>query len=174
MVLRTLGWFAVATLSLSAGIASAQPEDTRPQVPDDVTAQISDTCAPVEAARGLAPQHYAIDDETGGDLWLVPCNVGAYQTSFEAIYQASESAPRKLLFAQWRNASWTGTDLLFDPTFDPDTGLLDDQYKDRGAGGCGGMRTWQWENGHFRLMTYRAAETCDDDASEFPVIFEAE
>ncbi|MCP1312794.1 MULTISPECIES: DUF1176 domain-containing protein [unclassified Halomonas] len=104
----------------------------------------------------------------------MPCNAGAYQTSFEAIYQPEEGEPRKLLFALWRNGSWTGTEWLFDPEFDLDTGVLTDRYKDRGAGGCGGERTWQWEQGDFRLSEYRAQETCGDEAGEFPVVFETE
>lgn len=177
MMLRSLGWLAVATMSLSAGAAIAQTgksadADAQPQVPDEVAAQMSDTCASVGESRGISPQHYS-SEEMGGDLWLTPCNAGAYQISYEAIYQAEDTAPRKLLFAQWRNGSWTGTELLFNPTFDPATGGLSDQYKDRGAGGCGGERTWEWQEGGFRLIEYRAQETCQNEAGEYPVIFEA-
>lgn len=98
----------------------------------------------------------------------------AEQTSFEAIYQAEEAAPRKLLFALWRNGSWTGTDALYDPTFDPETGLLSDHYKDRGIGNCGGVRSWQWKESNFRLTEYRVAKVCEDEPQEFSVVFEAE
>ncbi|MCB8888283.1 DUF1176 domain-containing protein [Vreelandella malpeensis] len=131
---------------------------------------MSDTCTPVDESLGITPQRYAMDDDMGGDLWLLPCNAGAYQTSFEAVYQPEDAEPRKLLFALWRNGNWTGTASLFDP----DTGVLTDRYKGRGVGGCGGERTWQWEQGDFRLTEYRAQEICDDEAGEFPVVFEAE
>ncbi|WP_280564345.1 DUF1176 domain-containing protein [Chromohalobacter sp. 48-RD10] len=176
MTFRILSWLAAAALSCSVGVTNAQQQTkTTTALPDEVIAQMSDTCAPpTDDSRGLVPQHYSLDDARSGDLWLAVCNVGAYQTTYEVIYQADDAAPRKLLFAQWRNGSWTGTDVLYDPSFDPDTGVLTDQYKDRGAGGCGGERTWQWENGYFRLTEYRAAEACNHNVSELPVIFEAE
>ncbi|MFI0473768.1 DUF1176 domain-containing protein [Halomonas sp. HMF6819] len=174
MKLRTLsGWVVVA---LGVGTVNAQePLDEANVLPDDIAAMVSDTCAPpVDDGRRLSPAHYAVEGDTSGDLWLAVCIAGAYQTSYEAIYQAEDTAPRKLLFAQWRNGSWTGTDLLYNPSYDPHTGVLTDQYKDRGAGGCGGERTWQWENGDFRLIEYRAAEACSEENLELPIIFEAE
>ncbi|MBP5979916.1 MAG: DUF1176 domain-containing protein [Halomonas sp.] len=179
MMLRSLGWITAVAMGLSIGFASGhagaeQADNEQPTVPDAVASHISDTCAPIDESLGIAPQHYAIKDEKGGDMWLVPCNAGAYQISYEAIYQAEDAAPRKLLFALWRNSSWTGTESLFDPEFDPETGILSDQYKDRGAGNCGGERTWQWQEGTFRLVEYRANEACEDESQPFPVVFKAE
>lgn len=179
MLLHGLGWLAVATVSFSVSIASVQADTgqatgAQPAVPDEVIAQRSDTCFPIDESRGILPQHYSIEAEMGGDLWFVPCIAGAYQTSYEAIYHPEEAAPRKLLFAKWRDGSWTGSELLFNPTFDPETGELSDQYKDRGAGGCGGVRTWQWQEDGFRLTEYRAQETCRNQAGGYPVIFQAE
>lgn len=179
MLLRSLGWLAVATASFSVGVPSVQADtgqdsDAQPAVPDEVIAQMSDTCFPVDESRGILPQHYSIDAKMGGDLWFVPCIAGAYQTTYEAIYQAEETAPRKLLFAKWRDGSWTGTDLLYDSTFDPDTGMLNDQYKDSGAGACGSARSWQWQEANFRLTEYRADENCEDESWKLSVIFKAE
>ncbi|WP_417420844.1 DUF1176 domain-containing protein [Halomonas sp.] len=179
MMLRSLGWMTAAAMGLLIGFASAHAgaepaSEEASTMPEAVAAQVSATCASIDEPLGIAPQHYAIGDEMGGDLWLVPCNAGAYQISYEAIYQPEDAEPRKLLFALWRDGSWTGTELLFNPEFDPETGVLTDQYKDRGAGGCGGERTWQWQGGNFRLTEYRAVEACEDEASEFPVVFEAE
>ncbi len=178
MMLRSLGWLTAAAMGLSIGFAAyantEQAADEQSTLPEAVATQMSGTCAPIDESLGIAPQRYAIDDDMGGDLWLVPCNAGAYQTSYEAIYQPDDAEPRKLLFALWRDKSWTGTESLFNPEFDPETGVLTDQYKDRGAGGCGGARTWQWENGNFRLTEYRANEACEDEPQEFSVVFEAE
>ncbi|MGP8291398.1 DUF1176 domain-containing protein [Vreelandella zhanjiangensis] len=178
-MLRSLGWMAFTTMGLSISVASAQADtqravDEQTTAPEVIAARLSDTCVPIDEALGIVPQHYAMDDEMGGDLWLLPCNAGAYQTSYEAIYQAEDAEPRKLLFALWRNSSWTGTESLFDPEFDPETGILSDQYKDRGAGNCGGERTWQWQEGNFRLVEYRANEACEDESQPFPVVFKAE
>ncbi|WP_447895022.1 DUF1176 domain-containing protein [Vreelandella sp. GE22] len=178
MTLRTLSWLTAATLTVSAGFAAAQMDEASSaphELPEEVAALVGEACGPIDPARGIAPQHHEIEDDlVSGDLWLVPCNAGAYQTTYEAIYQAEDADPRKLLFAQWRNGSWTGADQLFDPTFDADTAVLSDQYKDRGAGGCGGARTWQWQGADFHLIEYRAAEACDEPVEEYPVIFEAE
>ena len=118
-----------------------------------------------EAAR------YTVD---GDVLWLVPCGAGAYQTPYHAVFVPKDGAPRVQMFAEWRAASWTGSDLLFDPTYNAKTRTLTDQYKARGRGGCGGQRTWQWVDGHFRLLQYRAQEDCDAPTAGYPTVFSAQ
>ncbi|MCM5704851.1 DUF1176 domain-containing protein [Larsenimonas salina] len=136
-------------------------------LPDQVRAQIDSQCSISE--RGLTPKQFSIDES--GTLWLVPCNAGAYQTGYEAVYQPENGPPRQLLFAKWQDYSWTGSTTIFDPTFDPETGVLRDQYKDRGVGDCGGMRIWQWRGDTFRLLTYRA-RSCQHPGASFPVVFQ--
>ena len=124
--------------------------------------------APITDARS-----YSLPDSSG-TLWLVPCMRGAYQTAYNVVFEPDgNSQPRRLLFAQWRDGSWTGSADVFDPRFDTQSGVLTDQYKDRGAGDCGGARRWQWNGYDFRLLSYRARSECNGSTKPFPVIFEA-
>ncbi|MCM2131957.1 DUF1176 domain-containing protein [Larsenimonas rhizosphaerae] len=156
----------MAALTLAC-CAQASASD---HLPAQVRAEVDAQCVVSDASRGQAPEQFPAGQD--GTLWLVPCHIGAYQTGYQAVYQSDDGASRKLLFAKWEDRSWTGSDALFDPNFDPDTGILSDQYKDRGAGGCGGERTWRWESHTFKLITYRA-RSCSDDPSRYPLVFEA-
>ncbi|MCM2972911.1 DUF1176 domain-containing protein [Larsenimonas suaedae] len=158
---RTLMAVAVA-LSLACTQARAD------NLPNQVRAQIDAQCSINE--RELTPKQFSTGKS--GTLWLVPCDVGAYQTGYQVVYQSENGPPRRLLFAKWQEYSWTGSTTVFDPTFDPETGVLRDQYKDRGVGDCGGIRVWQWREEAFKLLTYRA-RSCKNPGASFPVVFQA-
>ncbi|KFF48786.1 hypothetical protein GY26_12335 [Gammaproteobacteria bacterium MFB021] len=143
------------------------------EMPAAVKAEVSDACVISDATTGLAPRHASVKGWLPGEVWLVPCSIGAYQTGYEAVFAPDGGTPRALLFALWRDGSWTGTRTLFDPEFDAQHGILRDRYKDRGAGGCGGERTWVWQGSDFQLTEYRAQPNCESGQTRYPVVFEA-
>ena len=167
LAVLTSGLLAAALALSQAAWARADTVEARPAPATELACD--GTADPALAADACS---YALPD-AGGMLWLVPCIRGSYQTAYNAVVVPEDGAPRRLLFALWRDQSWTGTADLFDPAFDPQTGILSDQYKDRGLGDCGGARRWQWEGSDFRLREYRARSECNGSDAAFPVIFEA-
>ena len=167
--LSTAGLLAGTLMLAQAGCAGTGMSTAQSPAVPAVEIACSDTPA---AELADDARSYTLPD-SGGKLWLVPCIRGAYQTSYNAVWAPADGAPRRLLFAQWRNDSWTGTADLFDPEFDAESGVLSDRYKDRGIGDCGGARRWHWDGYDFRLVEYRARSECNGSAAPFPVIFEA-
>ncbi|WP_348762622.1 hypothetical protein [uncultured Salinisphaera sp.] len=103
--LSALGLAAAVALPVTAPAADA------PTLPSAVAKAVGPGCS--ADSDGPATARYTID---GGTLWLVPCGAGAYQTPYHAVFVPKDGAPRLQMFAEWHDASWTGSDLLFDPT----------------------------------------------------------
>ena len=164
-----VGMLAASTLFPLSACAYARNVTAETPPPPVIELACADSAS--DALTGDA-KRYSLPD-SDGTLWLVPCIRGAYQTAYNVVVAPQDGHARRLLFAQWRDESWTGTADVFDPAFDMQSGVLTDRYKDRGVGDCGGARRWQWNGYDFRLLEYRAKSDCDGTNTAFPVIFEA-
>lgn len=110
-------------------------------------------------------------------MFMLPCSAGAYNFSYAFYTQSVEyDGVTQLLFADfWDSLGWTGTDILFNAGYDPQTRTLTSYYKGRGLGDCGTSGEWQWQEYGFKMLKFFAKSECNgyvDDADlSFPQIF---
>jgi hypothetical protein len=111
----------------------------------------------------------------GAVLYLVPCYAGAYNFAWRFYIDRDGGGTYEVLyFADYSERwGWTGTDVLYLPTFDEKTLELTSYYKGRGIGDCGTSGRWVWDEYLFRLVEYRAKDDCDGSGApgEFPVAY---
>ena len=108
-------------------------------------------------------------------VYGILCETSAYNWPF-AIYLVRDgelSDAERLYFADYSNdTGWTGTDLLFNASYDPKTKQLQGFSKARGLGDCGSLIRLKWTDEQFALMEFRYKEECDEDISKpFPLIY---
>jgi len=111
-------------------------------------------------------------------LYMIPCTAGAYNFGYSFYtYNTKYDQYQALLFADyWDSVGWTGTDVLINAYYDPETRTLGSFYKGRGIGDCGTSGEWRWEQYGFKLIKFNAKSKCegysDDQAiGEFPQIY---
>lgn len=166
---------------LPIGLELAEPKLT---LPTDLPAEIFEIHAkqencepPAELVHGDDWQVYQVNNDTL--LFMLPCSAGAYNFSYMFYTQSFEyPGISKLLFADYSDSvGWTGTDMLVNPSYEPETKTLYSFYKGRGLGDCGTSGEWQWQDYGFKMLKFYAKSECDgfedDEEIEFPQIFPA-
>lgn len=111
-------------------------------------------------------------------LYGVPCIASADNVSYRLyIVESGEiGGIEPLYFAAYSTGhGWSGTDLLFNITFDPQTKRLSSRYKGRGRGDCGHIGEWTWNKFAFAMTRFAAWDRCDGSraAKNWPEIFSA-
>jgi hypothetical protein len=143
-----------ALLALHAESADCEPLSELPHGDDVIAAQMDD----------------------GVEVYFVPCTAGAYNFLFRG-YQGSDGGHyRVIYFADFNYVmGWSGTDLLFNVDYEPDSRTLFAYYKGRGVGDCGTTGRWVWAGYAFRMLEYTAKADCDGEGypGEFPVVYRA-
>jgi hypothetical protein len=114
-----------------------------------------------------------LDKQT--ELYGILCEPAAYNWPY-AIYTVRDGVLKdaeRLFFADYdRSTGWTGTDLLFNASFNKKTGELSGFSKARGAGDCGSQTILKWDEDLFSLKEFRYKENCDGDIEKpFPLIY---
>lgn len=106
-------------------------------------------------------------------LHLLPCWAGAYNFSYMAYVEGRAGAEQSYFASYTDTLGWTGTATLVNPWFDPRTNTLHDFYKGRGLGDCGAIGLWQWADVDFKLLEYRAMDTCNvqEKLGDFPIVY---
>jgi len=111
-------------------------------------------------------------------VYGILCEASAYNWPF-AVYLVRDGVfeeAERLYFADYSHeGGWTGTDLLFNASFDEKTGQLQGFSKARGLGDCGSLIRLKWNpaNEQFALMEFRYKEECDENVSiPFPLIYQ--
>ena len=125
----------------------------------------------------MPPEGVVFQARLGNDaeIYGILCEPAAYNWPY-AIYLVrdgdTENAER-LMFADYdQSTGWTGTDLLYNASFDKDTGLLRGFSKARGLGDCGSLTTLKWDGEQFALIEFRYKDACDEDINTpFPLIY---
>lgn len=112
-------------------------------------------------------------------LYGIPCMAGAYNVGYRLyIVESGEIGGIEPLYfaAHTGSHGWSGSDVLFNISFDAATKTLSSFYKGRGLGDCGNAGTWIWRKYAFAMVRFRAWSRCDGKRSpgNWPVIFEAE
>ncbi|WP_299343956.1 DUF1176 domain-containing protein [uncultured Maritalea sp.] len=161
------------------GLELAEPKLPLPEaLPNEIIAKHAknENCDPLtELVHGEDWQVHQVNNSTL--LYMVPCSAGAYNFSYAFYRQSVDNGDiSKLLFVDyWDSLGWTGTDVLFNAGFDPQTRILTSYYKGRGLGDCGTAGEWQWQEYGFKMLKFFAKSECDgyaDDADmSFPQIF---
>lgn len=109
------------------------------------------------------------------ELFGILCETSAYNWPY-ALYVVrdgyAEDAER-LFFADYdQSTGWTGTNRLYNASFDKKTGELRGFSKSRGLGDCGSKTTLKWDGEQFSLVEFRYKDTCDGDIEKpFPLIY---
>jgi len=164
---------------LPIGLTIAEPKLELPKaIPTQILAihTATDSCEQFEnLVHAQDWQVHQLNNDTL--LYMLPCSAGAYNFS-HAFYTQSITygGVTRLLFADyWDSLGWTGTDLLFNVSYDPQSRSLTSYYKGRGLGDCGTSGEWQWQEYGFKMLKFFAKSECngfEDDADmSFPQIF---
>ena len=110
-------------------------------------------------------------------LYAIPCSAGAYNVAYRLyIIESGEiGGIENLFFAGYtKEHGWSGTDLLFNVTFDPATKQLSSFYKGRGLGDCGNTGTWVWKRFAFAMTAFKSWSKCNGRRPEnWPLVFPA-
>lgn len=129
-------------------------------------------CDPLEdLIHGGETAAYPLPD--GKTLYMIPCSAGAYNWAY-SFYVGENGWFYGLHWADYTDRwGWSGTDVLFLPTFDPESLTLTSFYKGRGLGDCGTWGRWTWDDYAFRLDAFHAKSACDGegDVGEFPQVY---
>lgn len=122
-----------------------------------------------------------LDDKK--NLYILPCEAGAYNFLSKVYvdwgYGEDDPATYEVMkFADYSSLlGWTGTTMLTNLDYDPETKQLFTFAKGRGIGDCGSIGTWTWAEYGFRLDEFRYKGECDatggedEEMPEFPVIY---
>ncbi|MEP3276005.1 MAG: DUF1176 domain-containing protein [Stappiaceae bacterium] len=97
-------------------------------------------------------------------LYAIPCTVHAYNITYRlyTVDRGEIGGISPLYFATYsRKFGWSGTDLLFNISYDEASASLSAFYKGRGLADCGNSGLWKWDEYAFRMISFRSHETCD-------------
>ncbi len=97
-------------------------------------------------------------------LYAIPCTAHAYNITYRlyTIDRGEIGGIATLYFATFSDTfGWSGTDLLFNISYDAKTATLSAVYKGRGLADCGHAGQWRWGEYAFRMMSFRSREKCD-------------
>lgn len=106
------------------------------------------------------------------ELWGIPCDGGAYNFSY-AYYLTGPGGtnPRLALFpdvdGRTTPTAEGESDLLVNPTYDPNTRILSAFAKGRGLGDCGVSQSWTWTGEAFVLNREQVMADCWGMSSDF-------
>ena len=108
-------------------------------------------------------------------IYGILCEPSAYNWPY-AVYVVRNGKAQnaeRLNFAKYERASgWTGSNVLFNAQYDPESKQLESFSKARGAGDCGSQSILQWDGSQFTLIEYRYKEQCDGKTDKpFPLIY---
>ncbi len=111
-------------------------------------------------------------------LYAIPCTTHAYNVTYRLyVVESGEiGGTETLYFADYSDDhGWTGTDLLFNVSFDATTGRLSSFYKGRGLADCGSAGVWRWKDYAFAMEEFRAWSRCDGThpPDTWPLVFKA-
>ena len=133
----------------------------------------------VEGDGGIPFEPKKYDLDGGYVLYLVTCNMGAYQSSALVFVEGSDGLEPVPFASYGGETGWGATLYVGDAEFDPATKTLRSYAKFRGIGDCGTWSDFQWTGYSFKLLKY-AYKACSDelpdedaDLGDFPVIYEA-
>ncbi len=116
---------------------------------------------------------YPLDKTT--ELYGLLCDSSAFNTSF-ALYLVRDNNfhnTERLYFPSYSKAlGWTGSNTLYNASYDPDTKLLNSKTKFHGQKDCGNKATYKWTGKGFRLLAYRTKERCSrSTAHKWPLVY---
>ncbi len=97
-------------------------------------------------------------------LYAIPCTAGAYNIGYRLyIVESGEiGGIEPLYFAAFTDShGWSGSDILFNISYDADTKRLSSFYKGRGLGDCGNAGIWVWKKYAFAMRSFRSWSRCD-------------
>ncbi|WP_029059063.1 DUF1176 domain-containing protein [Stappia stellulata] len=98
-------------------------------------------------------------------LYAIACTAGGSHVTYRLYLRDSGEigGVEALVFALHDpRFGWSGTDLLVNPDFDPETGTLSASYVGRSDRHCGYKAKWVWQDYAFRLTRFEGPETCAD------------
>jgi hypothetical protein len=98
-------------------------------------------------------------------LYAIACTAGGTHVTYRLYVRDSGEigGVEALVFALHDpRFGWSGTDLLVNPDFDPETGTLSASYVGRSDRHCGYKAKWVWQDYAFRLARFEGPETCAD------------
>lgn len=97
-------------------------------------------------------------------LYAIPCTAGADNTGYRLyIVETGEiGGIAPLYFASYSDShGWSGSDVLFNISYDAGTKQLSSLYKGRGRGDCGNAGVWVWEDYAFAMRSFNFWSRCD-------------
>lgn len=114
-------------------------------------------CSPDSAGSDHRVEARTLDART--TLFLVPCWLGAYNTS--ALVLVSRKADRSdVRPAPFDNKTAGDGDPPLGAYWDEQKGRLASHFKGRGLGDCGTLQEWAWDGSRFRLILEESMSEC--------------
>ena len=152
--------------------------DNIDRLPDDLVARHRQYPDCIRLDDPIMPRegrffHARLDKET--EIYGILCEPASYNWPY-VIYLVRDGISgdaERLRFADYdRTTGWTGTDVLYNASFDRKTATLKAFSKARGLGDCGAKTTLKWHDKQFNLVEFRYKENCDGDIDKpFPLIY---
>lgn len=101
-------------------------------------------------------------------LYAIPCTAHAYNITYRlyTVDRGEIGGIATLYFATYTDTfGWSGTDLLFNISYNAQTAKLSAFYKGRGLADCGNAGEWLWDEYAFRMVSFQSHEKCDGTTS---------
>lgn len=120
-----------------------------------------------------------IDEETFNRVWraeldathslfVVPCEEFSYNF-IGALYIVTEFEVTPAIVPGSDTGTGALANTVYSASWDDASATLFSAYKG-GNGNCGSAGKWRWTSDQFELIEFRARETCDDTAVEWPIV----
>jgi invasion protein IalB len=162
----------------SAAALAAPAARRAPQIPPSLIRRHTsgDQCGARKLLTEIPPVTSRLDNNH--ILYILPCQRAAYNITYRlyVVFKDAFADAQPLYFADYTDThGWSGTDRLFNITWDTKTGSLTSFTKARGLGDCGAVANYRWQGFAFKLLKYRHWGKCDGSrqAADWPVIYSA-